>query len=57
MRPGDVVSFDGRLYTILEVVDRNEYEKLPGVKLLGYGVVVQAEDGTKHYFLDFDFDC
>jgi hypothetical protein len=57
MKPGDTVYFDGQPYTVLEIVDRNEYEKLPGVKLLGDGVIVQNTSGQKQYFLDFDFDC
>lgn len=55
--PGDIIECDaGDRYEVIEIGPRNKYEKIPGVELLGQGILCKDLNmpSTKVYVLDID---
>lgn len=50
---GDKIEWDGKIWTVEYIEDRNTYEPLPGVTLLG-DVVILNNGESKIQVYDFD---
>jgi hypothetical protein len=55
MKPGDIVSFDGEDYKVINFGPRNQLTPIPGVVLIGNAVIIE-KDGKKILVYEWDLD-
>lgn len=56
--PGDIVisDLDGNEYEVIKFDSRNNLEPLPGVNLVGNGLIVKDSDGKKQLLYEWEVE-